>query len=141
MSGEKVSYTPCELDRIIREKNMEWFCSDPELDLSKYISDPVLLKNQQFYQKRTGGMTPELCREYIRFAFEHKDRLDPLSIAFHCLRSGRQQKAFEFKNLTPEAEKLITSRKLWDFMEDIPADQDPRTVTAAVVEELVSKIS
>ena len=40
---------------------------------------------------------------------------------------------------SPEAEKLLNSRRLWDFMEDIPEDQDPRQVCRGLVEEFLRK--
>ena len=140
MNGEKIQYTPGVLERLIREKNMEWFCSDPDLDLSPWIPDPVLLRNQLFFRKRLTDLSAEFCRSYISFALEHKDRLDALAIAFQTFKRGIRQNRIRFRNLSPEAEKWIRSRKLWDFMEEIALDQDPRAVTEAVVEELLRKV-
>lgn len=140
MSGEKIEYKLTELEKIARNKKMEWFCSDPDLDLSQYISDPLLLENQQFYQRRLIRRTPADYLDYINFALAHKDRLDYLYIAFGCFRLGRLYGVLNFKDLSPEEERFLSSRKLWDFMEDIPADQDPRAATLAVVKSLLGKI-
>ena len=140
MMGEEINYTPSALELLMRKKNMEWFCSDPDMDLTPYISDLVLLKNQQFYQKRVSAPTLDWGRDYINFALEHSDRLDPFAIAFGIMRNGKLSGAFSFKTLSPEAERFLRSRKLWDFMEDIPEDQDPRAVTRAVVDELLQKV-
>ena len=140
MMGEEINYTPSALELLMRKKNMEWFCSDPDMDLTPYISDPVLLKNQQFFQKRVSAPTLDWGRNYINFALEHSDRLDPFAIAFGIMRNGKLSGTFSFKTLSPEAERFLRSRKLWDFMEDIPEDQDPRAVTRAVVDELLQKV-
>ena len=99
-----------------------------------------LLKNQQFYQKRMLKNSPERCRDYINFALENKDRLDYLCIAYGSLRGGMVKGTLRFKELSTEEMRFLTSRKLWDFMEDIPAEHDPRAVTLAAVESLLQKI-
>lgn len=140
MAGEKITRKLSELEKIARRKNMGWFCSDRDLDLSKYISDPVLLKNQQFFQQRLSGITADYFRNYLAFAMEHKEQLDFLVIAFNNAKNGVRQNKLRFRDLSPEAEAFLSSRKLWDFMEKIPASQNPVTVTAAVAEELLAKV-
>ena len=110
------------------------------MELEKYITDPVLLKNQKFYQKRTLKNLSGHFKEYINFAFENKERLDFLCIAYGVLRGGMIKGTCRFKDLTGEEHRFLTSRKLWDFMEDIPAEQDPRAVTASVIESLLEKM-
>jgi hypothetical protein len=51
-----------------------------------------------------------------------------------------KQGTLVFKNLSPEAEKFLNSRKTWDFMEDISQYGDPREATFAVVDELLKKM-
>ena len=139
MNGEKVDYTPCELDRIVRELNCGWFCDRPDFPLDRYFSDPVMLKSQQFYQKRRTGMSLQYFRDYVQFALEHSDRLDPLYIGHHQARMHLVYHKIKFRDLSPEAEKLLNSRKLWDFMEDIPENQDPRQICRDLVEEILRK--
>ena len=71
--------------------------------------------------------------------FEHEDLFDPLfigsGIASNCRTTGK----LKFKNLSPEAKDMIHRRKLWDFMEDIPLDQDPREVCRSLIFELAEK--
>ena len=139
MNGEKVNYTPCELDRIVRELNCGWFCDRPDFPLDRYFSDPVMLKNQLFYQKRVTGLSLQYFRDYVQFALEHSDRLDPLYIGHHQARMHLVYHKIKFRDLSPEAEKLLNSRKLWDFMEDIPESQDPRQVCRGLIEEFLRK--
>ena len=139
MKGEEVSYTPCELDRIARERAMDWFCDEPDVPLERYITDPLLLKSQQFYQKRVTGLSPAFFRAYVTFALENADKLDALFIGFVQARNHLRAGKVTFRNLSPEAEKMLRSRKLWDFMEEIPADEDPRAVCRGLIEELLRK--
>ena len=111
------------------------------LDLTPYISDPFFLKCHHFYRQSFGRITPQFFRDYVSFALENRERMDSLYIAFRNARNGVKQGTLVFKNLSPEAEKFLNSRKPWDFMEDIPAHQDPRAVTLAVVEELLKKVN
>lgn len=141
MQGEKIHYIPGKLERIMREKNMEVFCMDKDLDLAAFIKDPLLLQNQLFYRRSfTEDITPGFCREYITFALKHSDKLDALLIAFRLFKLGSLRKTLQFKDVSEEAQRWINSRKLWDFMEDIPLDQDPRTVSEKIVEELLQKM-
>jgi len=140
MTGKETDTTPSEIELRFRE-----YCSGrisfDELHLEKYIKDPVLLENQKFFARRLTDLSPAFYRDYVAFAFENRDRLDYLAIAFHNLRYGIQQDKFTFTApLSPEAEKLCRSRKLWDFMEDISADQDPRAVTWECFKELLAKL-
>ncbi len=139
LRGEEVEYAPCELDEIVREKKMTWFCQDPDLPLAPYITDPVLLKSQQFYQKRVTGLSPQYFRDYVSFALENEDRLDSLFIGYVQARTHLREGKIAFRNLSPEAEKMLQARKLWDFMEDIPDSEDPRAVCRNILEELLRK--
>lgn len=139
MKGEEVAYTPCELDKIIREENMPWFCSKPDFPLERYITDPLLLKGQQFYQRRCFDNSLQYFRDYMQFALENEERIDTLAIGYGLGRSHIRSGKGIFKNLSPLAEKMLQSRKLWDFMEDIPDNEDPRAVCRNILEELLQK--
>jgi hypothetical protein len=139
MKGEEVSYTPCELDKIIREENMPWFCSKPDFPLERYITDPFLLKSQQLYRLRPYDQSLKYFRDYMQFALENADRIDTLAIGYGLGRSYIRSGKGIFKNLSPLAEKMLQSRKLWDFMEDIPDNEDPRAVCRNILEELLQK--
>lgn len=139
MRGEDVSYIPCELDKIVREEKMSWFCQDPNLPLHRYIGDPVLLKNQQFYQKSPVAQSPQFFRDYVAFALENEESLDALYIGYRQARAHLLAGKITFRNLSPEAKKMLDSRKLWDFMEDIPDNDDPRAVCRTILEELLRK--
>ena len=140
MQGEDICRPVSKIEKIIREKKMEWFCQDQDMELEKYITDPVLLKNQKFYQKKTLRNLSGHFKEYINFAFENKDCLDYLCMGYGTLRGGFVRGLCRFKELTGEEHRFLTSRKLWDFMEEIPAEQDPCAVTASVIESLLEKM-
>ena len=139
MRGEEAEYTPCELDEIVREKKMSWFCDKQDVPLERYIADPILLKSQQFYQKRVTGMSVRYFRDYVSFALENEERLDALFIGYVQAKSHLREGKIAFRDLSPEAEKMLSARKLWDFMEDIPDNEDPRAVCRNILEELLRK--
>ncbi|MBR4666904.1 MAG: hypothetical protein IKO93_23760 [Lentisphaeria bacterium] len=118
---------------------MSWFCQDPNLPLHRYIGDPVLLKNQQFYQKSPVAQSPQFFRDYVAFALENEESLDALYIGYRQARAHLLAGKITFRNLSPEAKKMLDSRKLWDFMEDIPDNDDPRAVCRTILEELLRK--
>ena len=139
MTGEEIAYELSPIEKLCRQVGrMELSAKD--IPFAKYITDPVLLKNRQFYKRKVEEISPAFFREYVNFAFENEERLDALCIAFHNLRLGVLKKKLNFKALSPESEKLVRSRKLWDFMEDIPLELDPRAFTKSCIEEILSKV-
>lgn len=139
MNGEEVDYKESEIEKKIRE-NPGWiFCVVPDFPLEQYIKDPVSLKHAQLFRKAWTDPSAQLYREFVEFAFEHEERLDPLFIGFSIASNGVRNNTMKFKDLSPEADDMVHRRKLWDFMEDIPMDQDPREVCAKLIRELAQK--
>ena len=139
MRGEEVSYTPCELDLLIREERMPWFCCKQDFPLERYITDPFLLKSQQLYRLRPYDQSLKYFRDYMQFALENGVRIDTLAIGYNLGRSHISSGKLKFRDLSDEAQKMLHSRKLWDFMEDIPENEDPRAVCRGILEELLQK--
>lgn len=139
--GKAPEHIPCELERMVREKRFYWVCDDPEFDLTPYISDPVLLKNHQFFQRYYLDGSLKFFRDYVSFALEHDDRLDVLYIGFWQSRYLLKNNKIRFRDLSPEAERMLQSRKLWDFMESLAEAEveDPRALCRELVAELLCK--
>ena len=78
-------------------------------------------------------------RDYVAFALENEESLDALYIGYRQARAHLLAGKITFRNLSPEAKKMLDSRKLWDFMEDIPDNDDPRAVCRTILEELLRK--
>ena len=73
---------------------------------------------------------------FIEFLFERADHLDYLFITFQTLLEMKRKNGLEFPGISEPAADLLGRRKLWDFMEDIPDDEDPRAATADLLLEL-----
>lgn len=138
LRGEEIEYEPSPFELAARRWGMEWVCDKNYFPLEQYIQDPVELKNQQFYKRHTTP-TPDYFRRYYEFACEHKERLDWILIGSSLARRGYLRGLIRFPRISPEARNLLLSRKLWDFMEDIPLAEDPVAVTGAVLDELAAK--
>ena len=141
IGGEAWDYAPTELDNAIRELRCHWFCDRPDFPLERYISDPVALKSQQFYQRQYADMSADFFRRYTRFAMEHADRLDDIYIGYIQARAHLRHGKIRFSGLSDEAQRMLASRKLWDFMEEIPDSLNPRSVCRRILEELLVKCS
>ena len=63
----------------------------------------------------------------------------PLKKMSKAARSGLLGGTLHFKPLSDAAQALISSRKLWDFMENIPLDEDPRQVCRGLIMEFAEK--
>ncbi len=140
MNGEDVEYTQTELEKEIAKSKMRLFCTDPSFRIEKYISDPFELKNVDLYRRFQLDYNPRLYREYLDFVFENSDRLDLIFTGFSLANWGWKYNGFKFNNLSPEANRMLTIDKLWDFMEDIPLNEDPIKVCKDLIIELAQKV-
>ena len=139
--GSVVDYQPTALEKALdTEFDMAVFCTKPDFPIEKYIQDPVRLRQANFYRDFHCRFSPEVYRDYLNFAFEHSDIMDPLMIGFGMAQNGLHFKKLKFESLSGEAESLIRHRKLWDFMEKIPLTEDPIAKTRKLLEELRDKV-
>ena len=139
LNGETVFYEPSELEKTLIQKKQGIFCCDPDFPIEKYITDPF--RRQQALLFREFWLNPslDLFRRYIDFAFEHENRIDLLMIGYDLARAGLQKRKYRFRSLSPEAEDFLHRRKLWDFMEDIPLQDEPRAYCRKIILELLEK--
>ncbi len=139
--GSVSDYRPTELEKALtNEPEMALFCTKPEFPIEKYIQDPILLCQANFYRDYHCDFTPELYRNYLNFALEHADIMDPLVIGFSMAKHGLRSGKLRFENLSAEAKRLLEHRKLWDFMEKIPLTSDPVAETRKLMEELRDRV-
>lgn len=139
MNGEEVEFFETEIENEISRSGMNLFCNDPSFPIEKYISDPFRLKNAQLYRRFWLEHSPELYREYVEFAFENKDKLDPVFIGFAIADFGVRWGKLKFNKLSDEAYRMLHTNKLWDYMEDIPLSEDPIKICSDLITELVEK--
>ena len=128
---------------------MEDFCRDRQIsytwkeateeEIDRMIADPV--KRQHAKLQRAFHCAPSLknAKEYMKFAFEHEDTLDPIFISSSLIQAGPRTKNYFYPDMTPMEKDFLTRRKLWDFMEDIPMDQDPIAVCKDLVLGMMDK--
>lgn len=139
MNGEEVSYEPGELEKALVQHKIGLFCIDLEFPIEKYIGEPFRREQALLFRESWLNPTIDLFRRYIRFAFDHEDSLDPLMIGYNLASAGPRVGKYIYKNLSAEAEDFLHRRKLWDFMEDIPLSEDPRSACRKVIFELLEK--
>lgn len=139
MNGEDVQYVPSQIERDVKKYPMHVFCDNADFPIENYITDPIYLKHAQLYRKFLLETSADLYREYVEFAFQHEDVLDCIYIGFSMAQRGLALKQLQFRNLSPEADDMIHRRKLWDYMEEIPLDNDPREVCRNLIFELAEK--
>ncbi len=139
MNGEEIDYEESEIEKAVSRSSMNLFCNDADFPLEKYISDPFELKNAMLYRRFWLEHTPSLYGEYVDFAFENKDKLDPVFIGFAIADWGVRWNKLKFRGLSDGAYKMLHTNKLWDFMEAIPDNEDPIAVCTELIYELVKK--
>jgi len=135
------NYTPSEFEKEVTTKwRMELFCDIKEFPLDKYLNDPVELEHAQHFRRCWTNPSPQAYRDYVYFAFEHEDVLDPLFIGFFNALWGIDKGKLDFSDASENSQLLLSHRKLWDFMEHVPNDQNPISVSKNLILDLAEKV-
>ena len=140
LNGEEVEYEECPVEKFRRENNIcyTWGGVD-DGTIDKLIVDPVKRQHYKLYRDMWHAPSLKNAKEYMKFAFDHEDTLDPIFIAETIICAGPRSKAYIYPDMTPVEKDFLTRRKLWDFMEDIPMDQDPIKVCKEIALSIMDK--
>lgn len=125
--------TPFEQEVSSGRWKMGWFCADPAFPVERYIEDPVECTHVRNYADFIGRPSPETLRRMFMFTLEHSDRFDCLMAGFFGCDWARAFGHVDFSAAQPETRRLLSFRKLWDFMEEVPLDTDPRRVACELL--------
>ena len=116
--------TPLEKE-LAANRKMQIFCDDMDFPLEKFLKDPLEILHVEHYRRCLVEPSPKAYRDYVNFAFEHEDRLDPLFIGINIAQWGICKGKLDFSNASKQALYMLNHRKLWDFMEEIPPEKNP----------------
>jgi hypothetical protein len=141
MMGEEIDYQPNEIERVMNDQEyIGWFGrTPPEPWMLPYITDPLNLKLHQLIGAYNTDPCKQTFRNMLNFAVEHKDVLDPLYIADFHARGALRRGLLDKNDLSEVAQDMLSRRKLWDFMEEIPMEDDPIKVCLNIIGELIEK--
>lgn len=129
-----------ELEKILPQSDLKVFCHDASFPFEKYL-DPFYAKLARWFAKMLEtGLNAAEFRELVTFEWDNELLLDPVLVGYAAARGGMLKGNLRFDDLSGTAQDLISRRKLWDFMEDIPLDQDPRQVCKDLIFEFVQKV-
>ena len=140
MNGEKVDWKPTPMEEYCKSRNVSYTWAEAdEADIDRLMPDPVQRQHLKYQRAFWNNPTLKTAKEFIKFAFEHEDTLDPIFIANSIILAGPRTKNFYYPDLTPLEKDYLSRRKLWDFMEDIPMDQNPISVCKELVLGMIDK--
>ena len=124
---------------LLRSQSGEFVGCD--FPAEKYLTDPVKLKHALYYRDFIRNPDAKAYRALLTLALENEDVLDPLFIGFRGATYGMAEGklTFDRKQLSPAAADLLSRRKLWDFMEEIPLNEDPYKICRDLMTELLCK--
>ena len=120
------------------ESNMKYFCTSPAFPLEKHL-DEIQCDLVRFHLDAQKGLTATQFRQLVEFEWNHENLLDPVLVGYAAARSGMASGTLGFKGLSEQASDFISRRKLWDFMEEIPLEDDPRDICRKLIFELATK--
>ena len=140
LNGGEIDWqeTPLEKFRLEKDINIAWSGVEDDV-IDKYITDPMKNLHIKYFRNYLNTPTLKNAKSYMKFAFEHEAVLDSIYISHGIITSGLRNKAYFYRDLTAEEQDYLTRRKLWDFMEDIPMDQDPIAVCKRIAMEMIEK--
>lgn len=128
-----------ELEKFLPTTDLKVFCTDLDFPFDRYL-DPFAAKIARFLTTSLNRMDAACYRELVDFGWSNEDKLDPILTGYAGARGGWLKGVLTFDGLSERAQDFISRRKLWDFMEDVPLDEDPRMVCKEIIMELVSKV-
>jgi len=127
-----------ELERLLPESGMKYFCTSPTFPLEKYL-DKIQCRLVRFHLHAQEGLTAQEFRQLVEFEWNHENLLDPVLVGYSAARGGMARGTLCFKGLSEQASDFLARRKLWDFMEEIPLGDDPRDICKKLIFELAAK--
>lgn len=147
MKGEEVDYQPTELEKIVRgvsdglghNGGTDYAYNFSKELIEKYIDDPVQRKHSLLYRDFMLKTDVPSFRAFVTFMLENKEKLDAIYSGSFAGRWGIMFKKFSFCGLSDTASDMVRRGKLWDFMEDVPLDSDPRQICFEAINELLEK--
>ncbi len=133
-------YIPDELERelIGGRWRMSMFCRDINFPIDKYIDDPIVAQHIKNYRDFLDNPNTKHLRQLVEFVFANDERFDSLFAGFHSCDYARVVGNVDFSNASEHARFMLSHRKLWDFIETIPQNDDPRRITRELILDAVS---
>lgn len=140
MNGEPVEWQETFWEKYRRENQIDFTWKDVSDELlDKEMKDPVQRQHIKYYRNMWNNPTLKNAKEYMKFAFDHEDTLDPICISHGIITCGPRTKTYHYPDMTAVEQDYLTRRKLWDFMEDIPMEQDPIAVCKDIALTMLDK--
>jgi hypothetical protein len=134
-------YKPSKLEaELTTNQKMRRFCDDMSFPLKQYIDDPFELEHVKHCRRCMLEISPQAYRDYVNFVFQHEDILDALFIPFNIAKLAIDKGELDFSNASEEAQDMLSYRKLWDFMEEISMNKDPRVETKRLIINLAKNV-
>lgn len=128
------------LEKILPASGLQAFGFDPDFPYERYLEPRYATLARFLAIILNGGINAQIYRKLVTFEWENESVLDPVLVGYAAAREGMLKGNLCFNNLSKLAQELISRRKLWDFMEDIPLKDDPRQVCKQLIFELAEKV-
>ena len=85
--------------------------------------------------------TPESYRKLVDYTLEHQDTTDVCFIGVCAAKRGMNvSRTLDFSDASEEAKKLLSYRKLWDYMEQLPDHASAREQVIEIMKNLRDKV-
>lgn len=139
MMGEEIDYKPTKIELALNDDRYKGGFGHIPLEewMIPFFTDPRALKHNQLMAAYNTDPTAQNFRNMLSFALEHKDMLDPLFIGYLYAQGAVDKKIIDKNKLSDAARDMLSRRKLWDFMEDIPMENDPLKVCTDIMVEFI----
>ena len=132
------NYQPDDREKAFMDLNLNFSYIDggTSPELLELITD----EEKEYVRVSDKGMynpTVEGFRNLLDYTIAHQDKLDVCYIGVLAAKRGiKVSKNLEFSQASPEAQKLLSYRKLWDYMEQLPDHAAAREQIIELVKDL-----
>ena len=135
-------YEPSAFERDLNSGQWDvgWiFCKDQKFPLERHLHDPIVLEHARNYRALLNNANATTLKKLVAHVFAHPKRFDPGWSAFHGCKWCMAEGVIDFSRASEAAQRMLSYHKLWDFMEEVPLDADPRQMVQELVLEAVER--
>ncbi|MFH1614076.1 MAG: DUF4838 domain-containing protein [Planctomycetota bacterium] len=113
------------------------FCKDKTFPLEEYISDTIVRSHIQNYRDLLNEPNPRNLKKFVEHLYKYKEHFDFLVAAFWACKWCMAKGSIKLARASEAVRNMLEFNKLWDFMEDVSIEEDPRKVVEKLLIDAV----
>ncbi|MBQ4315254.1 MAG: hypothetical protein IJC21_07425 [Lentisphaeria bacterium] len=136
------NYRPDRVEKMFANLDLDYSHIDKRT--SEELTNILPPQEQEFIRICDAGMTaptPDSYRKFIDYIIDHADTVDVCYMGMLAAKHGiRVSGTLDFSQAAPESRKMLSYRKLWDYMEELPDHSRAREDVIEILKDLRNNV-